>query len=370
VFERNEQEISQIIEENLERVLSGKTSIDEVLRRHPQYAASLRRELESAVWLYSRSEQVAPRPGFIKASRKRVVEQIKQEAHSQNGKQALFGFARPKQNRVFQWAAALTVVLIILSMLGGTVSYAQNSLPGQQLYAMKRASEALAMGISIDPVHKVELSIQITDRRFNEVQELVAAGKMEYVPATLADFNQDVRQSLALLAQVNDALPAEKMVLAQRLTSNLASKAEALQILADSVPASVQVDLVSAHDLTVNGATSALAVMNEMNAVLGTLTPTGTTPPELVLPPSATPQPGKTLKPQQQKTDKVDITKTPPGSLKKPPTNTPRPTNPNRPTDSSKDPTKAPKPTKDDRPTNSNRPTRVDKPTKTAKINK
>jgi hypothetical protein len=369
VFERNEQEISQIIEDNLERVLSGQTSMEEVLRQHPQYAAGLRRELEAAVWLHSRSEQVAPRAGFIQASRKRVVEQIKQEARSQNGKPALPGMAGTMQRRVFQWAAALVVLLIILFGAGGLISFSQNTIPGQALYGVKRTSEAVAMAISLDPVSKVELSIQITDRRFNEMQELVAAGNIDYIRPALADFNQGVQQTLALLNQVDKDMPAEKMVLAQRMTANFTAKAAALESLAGSVPLSVQAELVAAQDLTLSGATSALSVMNEMNDVLGTSTPTGTTAPELILP-SATPDPSKTLNPGQSKTDtRLDVTKTPPGSVKKP-TNTPRPTNPNRPTDSGKNPTKTPKPTRDDRPTNADKPTKVDKPTKTDKNNK
>jgi hypothetical protein len=372
VFERNEQEISQIIEENLEGVLSGKTSMEEVLRQHPQYAAGLRRELEAALWLHSRREEVKPRPGYISASRKRVVARIKQEARSQNGKHVRPGFSLPQQRRMFQWAAALILVVFLLSSVGGLVSYAQNALPGQQLYGIKRTSENIALEISLDAVKKAELSFEFTDRRFQEVKALIEAGETTYIQSTLADFNLGVKQSLALLEQVSNSMPAEKLVLAQRLTANLAGKAEQLAGLVNDVPASIQADLIAARDLTLTGASSSLSVINEMNVVLGTSTPTGTTVPELIMPQTSTPEPSKTPRPVLNKTQpSTEITRTPPDSIKKA-TNTPRPTNPNRPTaNPGNAPTKEPKPTKDDKqPTQAEKPTRVEKPTKTDKPNK
>jgi hypothetical protein len=365
VFERNEQEISQILEENLEEVLSGKTSMEDVLRRYPQHAVGLRREFEAVLWLTSRSEQLKPRPGFISASRKRVVERVKEEARSQGKKRAVLSFGWPQQRRVFQWAAGLVVVFVLLlSGVGGLVSFSQDTLPGQQLYGVKRMSESVALGLAVDKINKVELSIQITDRRLQEVEALLKSGDSANIQATLAEFASGVEQSVALLQQVDDEMPAEKLVLAQRLTSELNKQAYQLAILAATAPENLQASLMDAQSLTQNGASSAMVVLNEMNEILGTSTPTGSPTEEILLPDTATIIPSKTPRPTLEKTAaKLGLTKTPEDVQKKA-TITPRPTNPNRPTDSGKNPTKEPKPPKEDKPTNDNRPTRTDKKNK------
>jgi hypothetical protein len=347
VFEKHEQEISQIIEENLEAILSGKRSMEEVLQRHPQHAAGLRRAFEAATWLHAGRGDVAPRPGFISASRMRVVSRVKQEARSQDGKRAVLSFFWP-QRRVFQWAAALVILVLIFSGAGELFSVAQNTIPGDQLYSVKRAGEAVSFGLTMDPIKKVELSIQYIDQRFAEVESLVDTGKVDYLRPALTDYNTGVQQSLSLLQQVGQTKTGEKKILAQQLAANLEEKADRLASLTTELPADVQAEMVSARELTLNSATSTLLILDEPNGQSGTPIPAGT-----VVPTQApTHVPSKTPVPTLvQNEGKPEPTNTPPGNVRKP-TITPRPTNENRPT---KQPTQAEKPPKNDKPTRSDK---------------
>ena len=124
----------------------------------------LRPELEGALWLISQRQEVEARPGFVIASRKRVMERIKTEARSQGAKHSLFGFAWPKQH-VFQWAAGAAIILFLLLGTGGVVTISQSSLPGDGLYAVKRISENVSYTVTLNQVQRVQLSAQFAERR-------------------------------------------------------------------------------------------------------------------------------------------------------------------------------------------------------------
>jgi hypothetical protein len=347
VFERNEQEISQIIEENLGAVLSGKTSLNEVLQRYPQHETGLRQELEAALWLSSRRDEVKLRPGFLATSRKRVLDRIKEEASSRDGKHSVFAVGWPRQGLVFRWAAALVVVVLLLSGLGGAMAFAQGSLPGQELYPVKRAGETITYDLAVRNERRVELNIHFTGRRLQELETLVASGKMTYVEPTLLEYNREVNQAVSTLQEVSNSKTTEKLVLAEMLTEDLAKKADRLSGMTASVPKEFQDQFVDARDLTLNGAFTALDVSSEMNELIGTSTPTWTTIPTLTVTVTSTitstAVPTNTVRPvMEEQSAKVTPTFTPEHGIRKA-TLTPRPTNPNR-------PSKDPKPPKDDKP--------------------
>lgn len=149
MFDRDEQEISQILETGLEAVRTGKTTLDHFTAEYPGQATTIRPEIEAALWLASYQEHLAPRPGFVAASRKRVVERITQEARNEGTKHAFFGFAWPKRI-AYQWAVAIILVVFILSGTGGAVSFAQGALPGDGLYGLKRITEDLTIAMTLE----------------------------------------------------------------------------------------------------------------------------------------------------------------------------------------------------------------------------
>ena len=110
MFDRDEQEISQIVERGLEAIQSGQATLEQVLAQRPEQAEVIRAELEAALWLVARREEVAPRVGYVAASRRRVVERIQAEASSHGTRRALFGFAWPQQI-AFQWVVTVVVLM-------------------------------------------------------------------------------------------------------------------------------------------------------------------------------------------------------------------------------------------------------------------
>jgi hypothetical protein len=288
VFDRDEQEISQVIENGLEAILSGSATLDSVIAQHPEQADVIRPELEGALWLVSRREEVESRPGFVTASRKRVIERIKAEASSQGAKHSMFGFAWP-QRVVNQWMVAVVFLVAILSGAGGLMKYSQSALPGDGLYAIKRVSEQMTYSTTIGEVHRVQLNAQFTEQRLTEVKDLVDKGEFITAGTALQDYEVSVQETLVLLEQASDAQPNDVEALAVTLKQNFASNAVQLSELVQRVPADTKVrdQMIRAADHSLNGALAANRVY--MKIIEKKLNPGVPSP--TILPPMPSPSP-------------------------------------------------------------------------------
>ncbi len=316
---------------------------------HPEQAETIRPELEGALWLVSQRQEVEARPGFVTASRKRVVERIKAEAKSQGAKHGLFGFAWP-QRFAYQWIAGLAVILLMLLGTGGVVTISQNSLPGDGLYAVKRISEQVSYSVTLGQLQRVQLSAQFTERRMDEVETLLARGNYPAAMSALNDYEQQVSRTIDLLEQASNAAAKQKLGVAVAFKDSLVRNAERIEALLVSAPPIARADLQQAREATRLGAALIDDMIDDMPVVDVTGTPTPTLTPTLAetptpfftdtpvpsgtpvleaLPknpdrPTVTPTPGSgdptaTLAPKTQPTAKIKPSNTPK------PANTPKP---------------------------------------------
>jgi len=69
------------------------------------------------------------------------------------------------------------LALIILLGSSFTVYAAQDSLPGEPLYLIKSWSEDLRLAMTTSPQAKLDLTLEYTERRVNEITNLAASGK-------------------------------------------------------------------------------------------------------------------------------------------------------------------------------------------------
>ncbi len=375
MFDRDEQEISQIIDNGLEAIRTGRATLEQVLEQqellgqHPLQAEALRAELKAGVWLIAKRKEVEPRPGFVSASRTRVLERIQAEARSQGTKHAFFGFAWPKR-LTFQWAVAALVFLLVLAGTGGIVKASQAALPGENLYAVKRASEQVAYTVTLGEVQRVELSQRFANQRLNEVEQLVADGKFTEAKETLTSMEQQVNQAVAQLGKVDKAQAQAKVAAAEKLKADLSRNNDRLANLMASAPPDVQGKLQEAMTVTALGASTAGDIIDSTLPLEATPTPTITltptdastaTPEEMDSPePEGTPEPDGSPGPAGLSTPFTDATvddemetptPTPDDASKTPkPSHTPKvndnngnnsskqPDNPNKPDKPPKDP--------------------------------
>ena len=314
MFERDEQEISRIIAEGLEAIQSGEKTLEEVLAENPEQAAAIRPELEAAGWLISQQAEVSTRPGFVAASRKRVVERIQQEASGQNAKHSFFGMIWP-QRLAYRWVAAILVVVVLLSSTGGLVSASQSAMPGDGLYLVKRISEEITYTITLNTTQRIQLSIQYAKRRMQEAAALIAKKNYTAVLPVLQDFQQQVNQAVTLLKEAagSGTTPPgelkEQKSMAVALQQDLTQSADTLEVMeAEMLPPDVANSVQATQQFAQSSLETTEALISEMNTGLGlpkdtptpTLAPDNTlapVPPEEAVEPSETPAPPDTTTP-------------------------------------------------------------------------
>ncbi len=113
--------------------------------------------------------------------------------------------------RIFQRYSGLKAVmalvvaaLVILSGSSITVAAAQSSLPGEPLYAIKSWSEDMRLSMTHSTEDKLNLTLDYTNRRLDEISGLLAGGKALNDNAS-DRFQEELENALQLAAQLDDS---------------------------------------------------------------------------------------------------------------------------------------------------------------------
>lgn len=366
--------IEKIVQSCLDLLQDGQGTIDTILARYPGLEDELRPRLESAIWLSSRRDAFNPRPGFVRASRSRLVAQIQEEMKAAPPPAVpLSGntFWRFWQNLfrsrdVFQLAVVLVLVVTFITVSSGVALAAQSALPGEPFYSVKITLENVQIAVTPSNSKDAQLRIAFAQKRLVEMQSLILEGRYEYVPQTVANFELQVDQAVKLMNEVTNQNPDRGKELARQLQQTLAEQSTVLQVLAGVVPQETKPEVERAINKSMFGSAAANEVIvTGHGASIFTPAPTSTTvgPPTSSPSPSLTPTGTATLLPvlpiKSSPTSSttpisptLTLTDTPgPGPLIKKATLTPTPT----PTS-----TKKPKPTQKPRPTR--KPSKTPKP--------
>jgi uncharacterized membrane protein YgcG len=182
--------IETIVTNCIEEIKSNKSTLAECLNRY----SSRRGELEL---LLNIALNINQPPVFKLDNNYKIVARNKLLQQIATTKQKtpksfvdLFSFGLPLQ---FAWAKIVVsafVLMILVSMLtGATVYAAQDSVPGDLLYAIKKGTEDARLLLASKGVDKVELNLEFAQTRLVEMSKLDSrnAGKMEFVIAGYRD---------------------------------------------------------------------------------------------------------------------------------------------------------------------------------------
>ncbi len=99
--------------------------------------------------------------------------------------------------------AVLLAVLVVLSVSSITAYAAQSSLPGEPLYAIKSLSEDVRLSMTFSTKSKLDLTLDYTNRRMDEISSLLAKGK-PLNDQTSDRFQRELENVLQLAAQLDD----------------------------------------------------------------------------------------------------------------------------------------------------------------------
>jgi hypothetical protein len=349
-------EFDEALEACLELIRDGRETLESVVARYPEYAEELRAQLETISWLFAHEPALEPRPGFVSASRRRLVARIKEE-----GQQVPPTWKdRLRQSLQVQRIAPIAFVAVFMAFLfiGGTVvTIARNSVPGEPLYSVKRNLEQIALALALDKNDDVSLRFQYVEERLIEIQELIVEGRSEEFAESLHDYEIEVAETIELIESISETDPTLAGLLADDLAALLDE--QLLIFLALTLDNSITDSIIPSQAMAVADLTR--DVQGELSRFNPEPTPT---PAPTALPTSTPPPPTPTTPPTDQPfTPTFTPTKTPlpPTSTPTtvPPTKTPTLTNTPKPTDT---PTSTPTATPTDTPT----PTPTDTPTPTA----
>jgi hypothetical protein len=84
---------------------------------------------------------------------------------------------RPLQP-LFKILAGVLLAVIFLVVGSASVYAAQNSLPGEPLYAVKTLVEDIQLSLVTSPQTRLELTLNYSNRRMDEITSLISAGKI------------------------------------------------------------------------------------------------------------------------------------------------------------------------------------------------
>lgn len=151
-------EFERVAADCLDRLASGKGSVEDSLQRFPQFASELRPILNAAIKLQT-LEAIQP----TRESRHRIRGELLVHMRTHPRRATLRSFSlRPK------WGLATSLAVLVLAAFSTTTAFAQYTLPGDTLYGWKRTSENLWRAISPDPL---QTDITLAQRRLNEYMD-------------------------------------------------------------------------------------------------------------------------------------------------------------------------------------------------------
>jgi hypothetical protein len=206
-------ELDEALQSCLELVRGGEETIESAIARYPEFKDELRSQLVTALWVASHRDVLEPRPGFVNASRRRLVARIQQESQVQR---PLTWRERLQQAWTMQRVAPVAFVFILLLFLfvsGTVVSASQKSLPGSDLYTVKRTLEKIALATTIDQATGAELNVRLTRQRFEEWRALLDDPTSGEADTTASEIDAQVNRTLESI----DALAGEDAATAARL---------------------------------------------------------------------------------------------------------------------------------------------------------
>ena len=360
-MQTNREESEKILHSCLDLILTGQETLDSVLARYPEQADMLRPQLESLLWLRNINQELDPRPGFVAASRRRLVAKIQQERVAERVEDLApkSGFFSLFLSRRFATPLIVALVLLISFYVAsnGLNLASQNAIPGDRLYAVKIIFEKAALAFSRDHASDAELRVEFTHRRSEEIYRLVAEGRYEFIPETVKSFENEVGQTIISLNQVASQNDDQARQIAGELEDYLNHQRAILAGLIQNAPVNAGPAIAAAIQASVKGSRDARGVgSGSPPDPTSTLIP----PPRPTEPPAPTPTPRPTSTRPPVWTPTSAPTETPEPTSTRPPTHTPWPTSTPSP-----EPTDTPRPAPTDTPAPTNTATETPTPTST-----
>jgi hypothetical protein len=178
-----------------------------------------------------------------------IGEQFRKELRGRLMSEAVVVLA-PRPSR-FSFPAILrpafaAAILVLVS--AGATSAAASSLPGDPLYAVKRATEDVRVALTFDDVARTQLLSELTDRRLEELAE-IAKHRPSSAPTATQEYADAVNNFANALDRLREADSEDKWNAAKTLAEAARAKHKAvLDAVKEQLPADAQSDVQKVND--------------------------------------------------------------------------------------------------------------------------
>ena len=152
--------------------------LESVLFRYPDLADELRPILEVSTSARSMAAPV-PSPEVVRRNRSKVLQHAARMREAKAKSAGRIWFASLRR-------IAVTLAVVALLFLSGTslVSASSDTIPGDNLYPVKRTWEGLQLFFTFNPLEREALELEHENRRLYELKELFKEGRSEEVDFT------------------------------------------------------------------------------------------------------------------------------------------------------------------------------------------
>ena len=223
-------------------------------------------ELVAVAATLQREAPPVPRAEFTAALRERLMT----EAAASFAEDKVLALPPRRKGSRERRIALVASSLVLVGGTAGMAAAAQNALPGEALYPIKRGLEKAQTGLSTNDADRGQDLLAQADSRLVEVQGLFdrSAG-LSQVPGTIDDFTtQAIEASDVLLDEYEKSGDAS---LIEELSAFAADNLDELQRLAKTAPPEAQDELAIAADALMQIAARAEAVCPDCSAQLASL---------------------------------------------------------------------------------------------------
>ena len=201
-------------------------------------------DLTATVDLLRRQEAPAARPEFVADLRAELMTAADTLLVPVDAEPAVVPL-RPRRSQ--RRLAAAAAAFVVVGGTAGVAAAAENSLPGDPLYALKRGIESAQVSLNTSDAAKGHDLVRQANTRLDEVDALVGDGDASRITHTLASYRRSIASGSDLLfvAYQRDSRPADLAGL--RATYSI--QADRLDDLSDRAPSAAAPDFASAKAL-------------------------------------------------------------------------------------------------------------------------
>ena len=170
--------IFEMLEKCLQSLATG-MDVETILSSYPQYAADLRPLLLASLEVRSIADTAIPPEVAVRVKTRVMAQAAEMRSAAPNA--AIRRLIRPLKFSTRFLTAALVAMMILVGGGTGLVVASNNSIPGDQLYIIKRGWEKLRLGFAFNSTQHLILVQQFEQERLDEIEHVFDDDRQEKV---------------------------------------------------------------------------------------------------------------------------------------------------------------------------------------------